>query len=852
MPRSSPTPLSKRAIIGFATIACLLLPKLSGDETDSLPSGEAERIDPSPLAAQVVALLETRCVGCHGVEQQEGDLRLDSREAAIRGGGKGPAISPGEPEKSLIVLMIGHREEKDRMPPDDPLAPDEIEKVKNWILGGAKWPTTAIPDKIAELQAPREVIGDAWSDPHNPIVRLFGGKRIDLWSFRPIRAPEIPSAVNTSWVINTIDAFVLSQLEGRGLAPSAEASRRTLIRRLTFDLTGLPPTPERVAAFEADARPDSYERLVDELLESPAYGEHMARMWLDVVRYSDSNGFDWDEFRPQAYRYRDYVIRSFNRDKPFDRFILEQLAGDELLQGPPQTEDERDCWIATGYLRMGPQDNSAPLFNEQERARYELMADLVETTGSAMLGMTLACCRCHDHKTDPLSQADHYRFRAFFEGVRYGDDVPLNLSEEQARITAHNAEVEQKISAIQAEKDAILKNNEAVNNIAEAKENGAEGKEPDLAEADRERIKVIDAAIADERKNMLPFDHGLVMTDTAESPKETHLLLQGDYRQPRDVTPPGFFSALDPNAASLAKAASSNTLGRRLTLARWIISNENPLTSRVIVNRIWQMHFGQGLVASPNDFGLSGEAPSNFELLDHLAVQFMREGWSIKALHKRMVCSAAYRQRATAAYEGDNPSAPYQEGLVARQSIRRLTAEQLRDALLTVSGLLTDKSQGPPIWPDLPLDVLQANPAFLDDNETKTKGWYPSPPEEQYARSIFLVQKRTCRVPFMETFDLPENATSCGRRNVSTVAPQAMSLLNSPLASQCAHSLARRITSDVGADDRNAQLSRAFQLALQRSPTVDELADCAVLLDQAGLPAVCRVLLNLNEFAYLE
>jgi mono/diheme cytochrome c family protein len=806
------------------------------------------------FAAKIQPLLVSRCLACHGPDEQEGGLRLDSRPAALKGGERGPAIIPAKPAESLLIRAVKHEKHEYAMPPKEKLADADIALLERWIREGAHWPEKSSPSPMPNA-APGERIGDAWTDPRNPIVRIFRGERLDLWSLKPVRRPDLPPLRSPhSEFRNSIDPFA-SQV-------SESAPRSVLIRRLTFDLTGLPPAPSDVTEFLADERPDAYERLVDRLLSSPHHGQHAARAWLDVVRYSDSNGFDWDEFRPQAWRFRDYIIRSLNADKPYDQFLREQLAGDELLAGPPQTAAEQDALIATGFLRIGPQDNSSALFNEQARSRAEWMNDLVETTGTAFLGLTFNCCRCHDHKYDPVSHADYYRFRACFEAVEYGDDLPLDLAAEQTAINEYNAALDREIEPIAKRREAILaaaksrirelrraelsdEERELLNRnrdeqpaelqkqidalaqrIEPSDEDGRKGFSDEDNKADGQAIKEIWKI--DARRHKLT--HGLVATDKKEDVPVTHVLFQGDYRAERDAVVPGFLSALDPNPAALASAANPNTTGRRLALANWIASPENPLTARVLVNRLWQSHFGEGLVATPGDFGLAGARPNNPELLDWLASEAVHREWSQKDLHRRIVTSGAYRQ--------------------SRQP-RRLSAEQLRDALLTMSGLLSNKSGGPPVWPELPTEVLTANPAFLDDNETKTKAWYPSPKHEQFARSIFQVQKRTVKVPFLETFDLPENMVSCSRRNVSTVPPQALSLLNSPLAVDAAQALAARLQSEAG-DEPAAQVRHAFRLALAREPTDDELAACTDLVKSQSLVQFCRVVLNLNEFVYVD
>ena len=724
-------------------------------------------------------------------------------------------------------------------------------------------------------------LGDAWSDPRNPITQIFGGKRLDLWSLQPVRVTAIPATDRAREMLtHPVDRFLAERLRARGLHFAAPADRRTLIRRVTLDLTGLPPTPEAVEHFLRDTSPDAYEILVDRLLASPRHGEHQARLWLDVLRYSDSNGFDWDEFRPQAWRFRDYLIHSLNTDKPYPRLIQEMLAGDELLDGPPRDATEQEALLGTGYLRLGPQDNAAPLFNEQDRARSELMSDLVETTGSAFLAMTFACCRCHDHKYDPLSQEDHYRMRAFFEAVKYGDETAIDDAATQQEIRTVNAELEKRMEPLNTERakirqpvrDQIVAERQA--KLAPEERALLEGTPtPPPAEV-QERVKALrkklepsekevvallpvealhrnetfDREIQGLRQQIRSFTHGLLMFDAEGAPKPTHVLAGGNHQQPRQAVLPGFISALDPNPAAIAPVANKKSTGRRTALAQWIASSTNPLTARVVVNRAWQQHFGRGLVETANDFGLAGARPTHPELLDWLADDFVRHGGSLKRLHRLLVTSVAYRQSSQppAARETGDPG----NLLLGRQNPRRLSAEQLRDTVLSTAGLLQITEGGPPVWPDLPAEVLQANPAFLDDNETRTKGWYPSPPLGQFVRSVYLVQKKTLRVPFLEVFDLPENSTSCARRTDSTVAPQALTLLNDPLITTAARALAAR----VGAVARSGApaIQEAFRLVLQRAPTGMELSDCQVLLAQRPLIDLCRALLNVNEFVYVD
>ncbi|MEY2408923.1 MAG: hypothetical protein QOF48_1593 [Verrucomicrobiota bacterium] len=858
---------------------------LAGALTVSL---SAEDAADRHFAERVKPLLESRCISCHGPDKVKGGLRLDSRAAVLKAGDSGqPSVRPGKPAESLLLQAVMHSTRELEMPPKEKLTSNDIAVLERWIRDGAPWPESAAVSSSTPALKPGDRIGDAWHDPRNPIAHLFGGQRLDLWSFQPVASVAPPAVRNRRWPRNAIDQFILARIEAAGLSPTLEADRRSLARRVYFDLTGLPPTPADMDRFLGDRRPDAYERLVDELLASPRYGEHAARAWLDVVRYSDSNGFDWDEFRPRAWRFRDYVIRSFNADKPFDQFIREQLAGDELLDGPARTVEGQDALIATGYLRLGPQDNSAALFSEQPRARAELMADLTETTASAFLGLTISCCRCHDHKFDPLSQADHYRLRAFFEPVKYADDVSLDLEPEQRAIRSHNQSIDRQLKPLQQNRETLLETakqrlrKERISKLAsnetalleipaagltnglkakvQALEKKLEASDKEikaaLSAAEKERQSNLDAEISGLKKKRRDFTLGLLASDGTGTVAVTRILFQGDIKQERDAVAPGFPSALDPNPAKIFPPRNKSTTGRRLTLAEWIASPSNPLTARVLVNRVWQGCFGKGLVATANDFGLAGARPTHPELLDWLAAGFVRDGWSIKKLHRLIVTSAVYRQRSRvgASPDGAAGSTLGDPGdvLYSRQSPRRLSAEELRDSLLAVSGMLTDRSGGPPVWPDLPPEILQANPAFLDDNETKTKGWYPSPKKEQTVRSIYLVQKKTVRVPFMETFDLPENSISCPCRSASIVAPQALSLLNSPLALETAKAFAARVRTEAGSSP-DAQVRRAFSLALQRKPAREESDACLHLLKTRPLAELCRALLNLNEFVYLD
>ena len=706
-------------------------------------------------------------------------------------------------------------------------------------------------------------IGDAISDPENPVRKIFGGERLSLWSLKPPRIElHSDASVNRSDGGHTlrlssdvIDAFIHKQLTAAGLESAAEADRRTLIRRLSFDLTGLPPTPQELQSFVEDRSAQVYENLADRLLDSPHYGERWARHWLDVVRYADTEGFERDEFRPRIWQYRDYVIRSFNRDKPFDQFIREQLAGDELLDGPPQTNEDADKLIATGFLRLGSWDSTAAIFQEEARHRDQQLADLANTTASAFLGLTFSCCQCHDHKYDPLLQADHFRLRAFFAAVTHRNDLVIELAEEQAVIANQNAELEAAAAPLREE-------------LARLDKEKAE---------DQPRFEELSTKISEiEGKKRSPRNT-MGATDVGPEAPATHIFYQGDFSQPREEVSAGFVSVLDPDPAEI-NPPRADTTGRRLALARWIASSKNPWTARVLVNRIWQHHFGVGLVATPNDFGFSGTPPSHPELLDWLAITFVQEGWSLKKLHRAIVCSATYRQTSRVE-DPQNPTSSHHRclekdpsnSLLWRQNVVRLDAETLRDSLLAISGALRPSEGGKPLWPHVPQELLHAQPGILEAKDGgdggRMQGWYEDSIEETDVRSIFLVRKRAMPVPFLQAFDLPDSTVSCPRRETTVVAPQALMLLNSPESIRFAAILAEQIRKEAGEAPENC-IEALFQRALIRSPDPQELTASRDLLNRhtdryrtdgheeraefMALRDLCRAVMNLNEFAYID
>jgi len=654
------------------------------------------------------------------------------------------------------------------------------------------------------------------------------------WAFKSVPKSAVPAGVRRP-------------LDSLFPAKTAPADKRTLIRRVTFDLTGLPPTPTEVEAFLKDESPGAYEKLVDRLLASPRYGERQALFWLDLVRFAESDGFKADDFRPNAWRYRDYVVRSFNDDKPYDRFIKEQLAGDEI---DPENPAAR---IATGFLRHSPYEYNAV---DVEQKRQDMLNDIADTTASAFLGITLACAKCHDHKTDPITQRDYYRFQAFFAGF-WPTDEPIQNATEKAAHARKLAEWEAKATAVKQELDAFEK---PVREKAMAKERFRFPKEYsnliDLPVAERSplqkqlamlverqvngRAKVaasqMPAAVKPQwetmTKRMAELEKerppeppvAMVMTDVGPDCPTTHLLKRGSWRSHGEEIQPGFLSAIDDRDAAVK--ATSHTSGRRTALAEWIASPKNPLTARVMVNRLWQQHFGTGIVASTSDFGVTGDRPTHPEALDWLASEFART-WSVKRVHRLIVNSAAYRQA--------SPAFPRQ----------RLDGEALRDSMLSAAGLLNLKTGGPSVFPELPAEIKAAN-------------WKPSPDvAERHRRSIYVCVKRNMRYPLFSLFDSPDRVETCSRRFTTTTAPQALTLLNDAIVLNIAKSFGARVVKEAGTDP-DAAIGRAFELALCRPPTTEERTAMRTFLKNHPGPFanavtdLCHSLLNLNEFLYVD
>jgi hypothetical protein len=693
----------------------------------------------------------------------------------------------------------------------------------------------------------------------------FIGKRRSWWSFqKPVR-PATPNT-NDEWIRTPIDAFILKALRDKGLSPSPRISKEQLIRRITLDLTGLPPAPGEVDAFIADTSANSYEKLVDRLLASPRYGERWAQRWLDLVRYADTNGYELDGYRPHAWRYRDYVVNSFNADKPYDQFIREQIAGDELFPA------SKEALIATGFHRAGP-IHLVSGNQDVEMNRQEVLTEMTSAVGSVFMGVTMGCARCHNHKFDPILQADYYRLQAIFAATE-GKDVEIATADERAQyavaMEAYKAKadpIKKQIDTIEkpyrdrlkAEKKSKLEAElKAVLDLPKDKRTADQQK---LAKAAMDQIGVswdeIVAVLSPEdkalRAGLRKQMHELALTAPEPLPAayavqnmggapQMHILKIGDPKHKLDAVDPGFPSVLAPENGHVTLEPCS----RRSALAKWLSSPENPLTARVMANRIWQMRLGAGLVRTPNDFGVLGERPTNRELLDWLATKFVERGWSVKALDRAIVLSSVYQQSSkddTAKLAVDSENKLYW-----RAHRRRLESEMIRDAVLSAAGTLNGRMGGPPVRVPIEQEVYD-----LIFTEGEPDDLWPLLPDkrEHNRRGLYLLNKRTVRLPMMANFDQPDAMTSCPVRPSSTHALQSLSLMNSNFMAEQSRAFSKRLQQRCG-DDRACAVRSAYKLTLAREPKPEERKMALDFLG-AGSPLqdFCLALFNRNEFVYL-
>ena len=821
---------------------------------------------------KVAPIFEQNCVMCHGAKIQRSAFDARTEQAVLKGGKRGALVVPGKPEESLLYKILTHQEEP-AMPMGGKLSEAELAAIAEWIRG-------LKPDAVVADAIPTRNAGYA-----------ITAKDRAWWSFvKPVRS-AVPAVKNQKWVRNEVDAFILSKLEANGLAPSAPADARTLIRRVYYDLIGLPPSPEEVEAFVKNPSDAAYEKMVDKLLSSQHYGERWGRHWLDLARYADSGGYEFDYDRPHAWHYRDWVIKAFNDDMPYNQFILEQLANDQLKPG------NAEALIPTAFARLGPTQDNAQTEEGRADELSDIHDDMVSTTSSVFMGLTVGCARCHDHKYDPIPTKDYYRMVAVFSASERVEK-PLVTEAEIARVKELNKAVDEKVRPFRQQLSALEKPlrerlmNEKIEfhlNLAEKTNSfGDKTKEQSRAElAARLAREVniqsedIDEIITPElqvtRKQLLkqiedlnktrprPADAAMGMGDKKD-PGKMHVYLRGNWRTKGDEVQPGVPTVL-------SDGKDLNSANRRLQLAEFIASPDNPLTARVAVNRIWKYHFGNGLVRTTSDFGLTGDRPSHPELLDWLAVQFMQGNaaknpqsairnpqsnpWSWKAMHRLMVLSNTYRQSSqhneqAAAKDLDNR-------LLWRMNPRRLEAEAIRDSMLVVSNKLNPKMYGPGVYPRIDPDIVGtgSRPRWpldaKDDHDT-------------FRRSIYIFVKRSVPLPLVEVFDCPVTVVTAPNRATSTVSPQALALMNNEFVLEQAKFFAERVTTEAGAKV-NQQVTRAFQIALNRKPSQQEQEWSLNFLksqtdgytqrkherpDAAALRDFCHALMNLNEFLYVD
>lgn len=806
---------------------------------------------------KVLPILEANCFDCHGDGKAKAGLRLTNQESFLKGGDQGSLIDKANPENSLLLAMISYRDGDHEMPPDGKLPEAQIETLTAWITKGAPFPA----DRLKSANPHNEAIETSpYDNQINDSTRAY-------WAYQRLTNQPVP-VIEDPWATNPIDAFIYDKLQAQGLTPNSKADKRTLIRRAYYDLTGLPPTPAQMARWMDDNTSDAYERMIDELLASPHYGEKWGRHWLDLVRFAETNGYERDGPKANAWRYRDYVIRAFNSDKPYDQFITEQIAGDEL-QTP-----SHDAIIATGYLRLGIWDDE-PV--DPNQAFFDGLDDIVSTTSQAFLGTTLGCARCHDHKIDPLPQRDYYRFTAFF-GNMYN-----NIQQRQFKKTPYTHNTQREIATIEERhaRDLAVQRNDA--RLAELQEAIAPFEQaiyqsfsnPEKEDAQDRRTK--ETLIRQKAKSVLGTDRhnqyqalkrehnelqrnripslpqALCFKENGPTPPDHFVHIRGNANSPGEKVTPGFPEVLGFPSPSIQRApADAPSSGRRTVLANWLTSPENPLTARVMMNRIWQFHFGRGIVRSPNNFGQNGDAPTHPELLSWLAKEFIDSGWRMKVMHKKIMLSNTYQMSSRAKSEA--LSKDPENNLFWRYDMRRLTAEEIRDSVLLAAGRLNLEPAGPSIFTRLPREVLETS-------SRPDAAWGRSSEQDQYRRSIYIYTKRSLHEPMLKSFDKADTDSTCAVRFTTTVPTQALTMLNSEFLNEQASVLADRARNTHSNDIQEA-LSMVLQLTTNRVPSKDEIQKAHEMIleleqqvglsEKEALDRFCLLALNLNEFVYLD
>ena len=846
--------LTGRAKFGFSR-RMLWATLLLGCRLPLMQGAAADQFD-----EKVLPILTKSCLPCHDEKSRTSGLSVVSKGNLFAGGARrGALIQPGDPSQSVLIKILRGQIGPQMPFGAPPLSDEKIAVVETWIKG---------------LRA-----GDVITSP-GPAAG---------WAFQPPKLAAIPSVKKQDWVRNGIDSFVLHKLEENGLSPSPEASPRTLLRRAFFDLIGEPPSPAEIETFLQDKSPNAYEKLIDRLLADPRYGERWGRHWLDLARYADSAGYEGDPELSHAWRYRDYVIDSFNKDKPYDRFVKEQIAGDELGVQVGDDDDPDNAprrgregspegQIALGFLRLGPR---TPNVSSVE-SRQMILDEMTATVSSVFLGLTVKCAQCHDHKYDPIPQKDFYRLEAFFAPIELLDsrveftdpglkarmdarhaefDAQLktadkNFKEYQDKMMAKLTEVlgAQPDSKVQATLPELTKRL-----IREDAGNLTASQDPTFTEQEKEHyldlLSLVDTrnvGIGLRRRQTARYEpvahtaRNASLSPLSPNRRVTHVLLGGQFDKLGEAVEPGFLSAVTGNSdpATLPLVGFGDVGKWRSVLADWIASPANPLTARVMVNRIWQGHFGAGIVATTSDFGKNGARPTHPELLDWLAMQFVDKGWSIKAMHRLILTSSTYRQSSEHSTEAAIKLDP-SNTLLWRMNRRRLEGEELRDSILAVSGRLNPERGGPGTFPTLPDELANLR--------IKNRvAWEPSNGAEALKRSVYIMQRRQLQVPFLNVMDAPALNESCPVRAVSTTAVQALSLMNGQLVTEEAKYFADRVIEKAGPNESD-RIRLAFQLAFGRPPEPAELQKAQEFLSTGGdLTGFCRILFNSNEFDYVR
>ncbi|HZW30989.1 MAG TPA: PSD1 and planctomycete cytochrome C domain-containing protein [Isosphaeraceae bacterium] len=773
----------------------LLLPLLIGPMLGIAPAWAADPADPDGVRLyreKIAPVLKAECYRCHSAEAEKlrGGLRLDVRERLLEGGDSGPAVVPGKSGESLLIHAIRH-EDGLAMPPKKPRLPGQtIADFERWINAGA----------------PFAVAGESSPTDSSPMQQAR-----THWAFQPVKKLAPPPVHDAAWVRNPIDAFILARLEQRRWQPAPPAGRGEWLRRVSFDVTGLPPSPEEIEAFLNDPSPEAEARVVDRLLGSPHYGQRWGQHWLDVVRFAETEGFEYDRHIPDAWRYRDYVISSFNRDKPFDRFVAEQIAGDEIGPGDPE------CQTASIFHRLGPVRRNAG-DADIVLSRNEVLTERTDIIGTAFLGLTIGCARCHNHKLEPIPQKDYYRLQAYLAATEE-HNLPFGPGGDYRAWEENSTKIRRAIQKLQRQAQRAM------------------GKE-------RERLNQAIESLEDQ----IPPPPATIPATTNDFAHRTpiHVLKRGVWENKGEPVGPRPLSVLVSD--DLPELAADIT-DPRTRLARWLAAPDNPLTARVIVNRLWHHHFGMGLVKTVNDFGTKADRPSHPRLLDWLAATLVENGWRLKPIHRLILLSSTYRQSSRVGRGSPDPA--HREALrddpenrlFWRFARRRLEAEEIRDAMLAVSGRLNARLGGPSVMVPVDPEIVQLL--------YKPSQWQVARDATAHdRRSIYLIAKRNLRLPFLETFDAPALLTSCPRRESSTHAPQALELLNGRLSNDLAAAFARRLEAETGGEPERV-VPRAYLLALGRLPTPAERALALEFLREQPLREFTLALFNLNGFLYV-